>query len=171
MENKLGQNALAPSSMIKMDLVQDPEILQSAGAVSIAHGQLEHILKMTVKTLSGLTVDEALTATSKMKAWEVRKCIKKLFYDKTTDETMRLKIRVLLNKAEDVSEERNQLIHRPWGIDEHGNIIVKFPDHVWGDPPTPEMLQALAIRINGVAIEFNTARLDGFIEEVVGATL
>jgi len=141
--------------------------LQAAGSVAIAHGQLEHILCMTVKSLSGVSVQEALDATSNMKAWELRATIKKLFNQKTRDEAVRIKMKSLLAKAERLSNRRNELIHRPWGVDEIGKVVVKDSDHEWGDPPTPLELNVLSQKIRETALELNTARLDGFIKDVV----
>lgn len=153
--------------MISLDLIHDPKTLQAAGAVAVAHGQLEHIMCMTVKSLSGMSINDALVATSNMKAWELRESIKKLFNQKTTEEKLRLKMRAILTKAKDISEKRNKLIHRPWAIDKSGQVVVKDANHTWGPPPTSMELQVLAGQIRDVAFELNTARLKGFIKDII----
>ncbi len=49
--------------IVDLSLPEDPALLEAAGRVALAHGQLELILRMTIKTLAGLSVDEALNAT------------------------------------------------------------------------------------------------------------
>jgi len=39
--------------MVSLAIPTDVELLQAAGRVAFAHGQLEQILRMTVKNLSG----------------------------------------------------------------------------------------------------------------------
>lgn len=154
-------------SMISLELPEDPKLLQAIGRVAVAHGQLEHILRMTIKVLSGLSVQEALDATSTMRVYDLRKKIKKLFEQKSHDEVAKTKLDALLNKAEQLSKKRNRLIHRPWAKDAHGKWVVKEEDHDWGPPPSAEELNQLAEGIWKNMIELNTARRKGFIKEVL----
>jgi hypothetical protein len=105
--------------MLSLKLPTDLELLQAVGCVALAHGQLEHTLRMTVKILSGLSVQEALDATKMMGARDLRDKIKKLFKQRSRDEVGRTKLDALLNKAKRLSEKQNNLIHRPWAKDGH----------------------------------------------------
>ena len=96
--------------MVSLAIPTDVELLQAAGRVALAHGQLEQILRMTVKSLSGLSIQEAMDATAPMKAYELREKIKKLFKQKSCDESAKTKLDALLNKAKRFSEERNRLL-------------------------------------------------------------
>lgn len=154
-------------SMILLELPEDPKLLQAIGRVAVAHGQLEYILRMTIKVLSGLSVQEALDATSKKGVYDLRKKIKKLFEQKSANEVAKTKLDALLGKAERLSNKRNRLIHRPWAKDAHGKWVVKEEDHVWGPPPSAEELNQLAEGIWKIVIDLNTARLKGFIEKVL----
>lgn len=154
-------------SMISLELPKDPNLLQAIGRVALAHGQLEHILCMTVKILSGLSVQEALDATSTIGVYDLRKKIKKLFRQKSDDEAARIKLDALLGKAGRLSNKRNRLIHRPWAKDTHGSYVVKEEDHVWGPPPSAEELNQLAEDIWKIMVELNTARLKGFVKEAL----
>lgn len=155
------------TSMVSLEIPTDAELLQAAGRVALAHGQIEHTLRMTVKSLSGLSVQEALDATDTMKVYELREKIKKLFKQKSCDESAKTKLDALLNKAKRLSDKRNGLIHRPWAKDSQGQWVVKEEDHAWGQPPSIDELNQLAEDISETAVELNTARLCGFIKEAL----
>lgn len=154
------------TTMVLLEKCTDTELLQALGRVALAHGQMEHVLRMTVKSLSGLSVQEALDATATMKMSELRDSIKKLFKQKSCGESEKLKLNALLNKCKKLSERRNDLIHRPWAKDSTGQWVVKGEDHVWGQPPSNDELNQLATDISNAFVELNRARLDGFIKEV-----
>ena len=158
------------TSMVSLEIPTEAKLLQAAGRVALAHGQLEYSLRMTVKSISGLSVQEALDATATMKVYELREKIKKLFKQKTRDESEKTRLDSLLNKAKRLSEERNILIHRPWARDSQGKWVVKEEDHTWGKSPSNEKLDQLANNIWKVAIELNAARLHGFIKEVLSGS-
>lgn len=65
----------ASMGSVDLSMPEDRNLLEAAGRVALAHGQLELMLRMTLKTLTGLSVDEALDATEKSKNWELRKDI------------------------------------------------------------------------------------------------
>ena len=153
--------------MVSLAIPTDVELLQAAGRVALAHGQLEQILRMTVKSLSGLSIQETMDATAPMKSYELREKIKKLFKQKSCDESAKTKLDSLLNKAKRFSEDRNRLIHRPWAKDSQGQWVVKEEDHAWGQPPSVKVLNQLADDIFQTAVELNAARLHGFIKEAI----
>lgn len=156
----------ASMGKVKLSLPGDRGLLEAAGRVALAHGQLELMLRMTVKTLSGLTVDEALNATEKTKNWELRKEIVGLFNSKTTDRALRLKMKAMLGKCEQLSEVRNRLLHNAWAISPDGSVIMKGDRHAWGPAATENDLNELAQEIATEVNNLNSARLSGFIHQV-----
>lgn len=164
------KNPQGEARILSLEIPADVDLLQAAGRVAFAHGQLEHVLRMTVKSLTGLSVQEALDATASMKVYELRDKIKKLFRQRTRDESAKSKLDALLNKAKRLSDKRNTLIHRPWAKDSQGRWVVKEEDHQWGQPPSVEALNQLADEIHRTAIELNTARLSGFVKEVASGS-
>jgi hypothetical protein len=172
--NRRGDGAMSKHpqgnvSTVSLELPIDAELLQAAGRVALACGQLEHMLCMTVKSLSGLSLRETLDATARMSASDLREKIKRHFKQKSRDEAAKTRLDALLNKAKRLSEKRNSLIHRPWARDKGGNWVVKEEDHTWGQPPSADELNQLADDIHSTAVELNTARLQGFIKEALSA--
>jgi len=164
------KNPQGEAMMVSLNIPDDVDLLQAAGRVAFAHGQLEIVLRMTVMSLAGLSIREALDATATMKAYELRDKIKKLFRCKTRDESAKSKLDAFLNKAKRLSDKRNILIHRPWAKDPQGQWVVKEEDHAWGQPPSVDALNQLADEIHQTAIELNTARLSGFVKGVASGS-
>lgn len=156
----------ASMGSVALNLPDDAEVLISAGSLALAHGQLELMLRMTIKSLSGLSVREALNATERMKNSDLRKQIDQLFRDKTQDKTLRLKLRAILQECENASDKRNRLLHNAWALGEDGSVVTKGPEHAWGPAPTSEEIMQMANEIGALTETLNRARLEGFIREV-----
>ncbi len=45
--------------MITLDIPTDPNLMAAVGKVPLRHGQLDYVLRMTVKSILGLSVREA----------------------------------------------------------------------------------------------------------------
>ena len=159
----------ASMGMVHLNLPADDETLRSAGEVALAHGQLELMLRMTIKTLSGMSVRDSLKATERDKNWELREQIKKLFKSKTKDQTSWLRLKAILNECERLSEKRNRLLHNAWAYTPDGSIVAKGDDHAWGPAPTSADLHTLASEISRQVEQLNQERLHGFIRDVVAA--
>ena len=152
--------------LVDLSLPEDDALLAAAGRVALAHGQLELMLRMVVKSLSGLTAREALDATRGHKAWQLRDEIKGLVKEKTKNRATRLRIGSALGKCKELSDRRNEMLHNAWGIDESGSIVVKGPNHIWGKAATANDLDELAKEITAQVTELNNARLEGFIKDI-----
>jgi len=153
-------------SKVNLTLPDDAELLKAVGRVALAHGQLELMLRMTIKTLSRLTVNEAMNATEKWKNWELRVEIEKLFRAKTNDPSLRLKVKALMGQSEHLSDRRNELLHGAFAITNDGSVVAKGADDKWGPPPEPEVFKKLADDIGVLVNDLNEARLRGFIRQV-----
>ena len=152
---------------LELKLPEDRALLKAAGKLAIAHGQLEYLLQMTIKILAGVTGPEALDATRWWSARELRSGVRRFAKTRNINHVGRLKLDALLERAAQASNERNDLIHRPWAVDKDGKVFSPGDDHTWGPAPDPRALEALARKIWGVAVELNHARLKGFLKEAM----
>lgn len=59
--------------MILLNIPDDPTVLAALGKVAIRHGQLDYILRMTVKSILALSIREALDATARQGSKDLRK--------------------------------------------------------------------------------------------------
>ncbi len=153
---------------IDLQVPSDIKLLRAMGRVTAAHANLELVLKMCVKTLARLTVEEAMLAFDRTNTSEVRGWIRRLFRQACKDEQLRCTLQAMLGEAKQIAEDRNRLIHRPWGGSGKGDLLTPNERWVWGKVPTPDELNQLAERINDLANRLNHERLRGFISDVVG---
>ena len=163
----MSDTALPGSPIVFMKLPGDDLLLAAAGKVALTHGQLEMTLRMTIKTLSRLSVREAMNATRGLKNWKLREETNKLFKHYTRDPVLRTRMNAILGNCKRLSEKRNQFIHQLWALDQDGSVVVKGSEDVWGPPPSVDDLTALAEEISTQAKGLNWERLNGFIGEVV----
>ncbi len=64
--------------MIFMGLPGDAAVLAAIGKIALRHGQLDYSLKMTIKTLAGTTIREAVDATERQSSRDLRERIRRL---------------------------------------------------------------------------------------------
>jgi hypothetical protein len=146
---------------------QHPGLLEALGRLAVAHTHLELILQYTVKTVAGVSIIDALDATSGQRTSDVRRRIKKLFVQKKPPESEVVKLDALLNRARPLSKQRNDFLHSAWSQTEAGEAVRKGEDHRWVPAPSKEEVDTVTIKIMELATEINNARLHGFINEVV----
>ncbi len=58
--------------MITLDIPTDPALLAAVGKVALRHGQLDYVLRMTVKSILKLSIRDALDATDRQGSRELR---------------------------------------------------------------------------------------------------
>ena len=92
----------------------DPLLLAAFGKVAIRHGHLEHALRMTMKTLAHLSVEEALDATRYESPANLRRRIRKVARRKLGEGQALLKLEALLERCNRATEKRNIFIHSLW---------------------------------------------------------
>jgi hypothetical protein len=144
-------------------LPDDPEFLSAYGRVSIRHAQLDYSLKLTLKSVSGVAVEEAIRATAFANSMSLRKRIQKLAKLRFGEGATLVRLQAILERCRQVTERRNRLIH---GVVANNleRVDPHVRDHQGRAPlPTPAELNALANEIYAVCAELNDARLAGFL--------
>jgi hypothetical protein len=148
----------------------NPDYLAAVGGVSISHGHLDHMLRMTIKTLSELPLDEALLATERDSSAELRDTVKRLGRIQLGKGTAPfLQLCAILEKCRQVTERRNEIVHAIVGTELDGVHVVKTRSNDWENLPPLDNVNALAIEIQRVAYELNQARRHGFLQEALAA--
>ena len=109
----------------------DPEQLRAFGAVSIRHGHLDHVLRMTIKTLEGITPEQAMEKTkrigsAKLRKWIRREALKVLGEGDAFDQ-----LQALLSRCRDLTERRNDVIHGTIGKELDGEPQMRSEDNRW----------------------------------------
>jgi hypothetical protein len=153
--------------MITFHVPTDKDLLAAFGEVALRHEHLTHILRMTIKTLARLRVDEALDATVYDGSRQLRERIRKLARQRLGEGEALLKLQAILERCRRATDRRNELIHGIWAKELDGEPLRRTNDHSWHPLPTADDLRALARELQTLTDELNTARLDGFLSEAL----
>jgi hypothetical protein len=151
--------------MITLHLPENKEILSEVGVLTLKHGHLDHILKMTVKSLAGLTINEAMNACAHQGSSELRKRVRKLAKQKMGDGVSLVKLDALLARAKKASGKRNRFVHSLWARELDGEAVMKDDNHNFKPIPSLSELKELSLELSEITKELNFARLDpeGFL--------
>ncbi len=149
-----------------LSMPSDQELVMALSKLAIAHTQLELVLRYTVKTLSGLSIADALDATSQDRMPALRERIKQLFKEHKATPTEKVRLDALLQRAKRLTDKRNNFLHSVWSSTPEGRALMKGADHAWGPAPTAEDVQTVTSDLLALYQELNDARLHGFIAQV-----
>lgn len=149
--------------MVYLGLPSDRDLLAAYGAVTIRHGQLDYILQMTIGSIEGISVEEAVDATAYQGSRQLRERIKQFAKQKLGEGEALLRLQALLQRAKRVSDKRNEFVHALWAHELDGEPVIRTDDHKLVSVPTVAELNSLAGEIYDLTEELNRARLEGFL--------
>jgi hypothetical protein len=86
-------------TLIYMHVPEDPAVVGAVGRIALRHGQLDYILRMTIKTLGGLSIQDALDATARLGSRELRERIRKLARQRLGEGAPLLRLEAILQRA------------------------------------------------------------------------
>ena len=142
----------------------DQQLLAALGEVTLRHEHLNHILKMTIKSIAGLTPTEAIDATAYEGSSALRERIRKLARQRLGEGEALLKLQALMTRAGRLTEKRNDLTHGLWAQELDGDPGVMGAPGELRPLPSVNELKQLAIEIEALTKELNHARLEGFLK-------
>ena len=145
----------------------DKDLLAAIGEVALRHEHLNHILRMTIKTLARLDVNEALDATAYDSSSQLRERIKTLARQRLGEGEPLLKLQALLERCKRATEKRNDLVHSVWGVELDGEPARKGSGDEWRPLPTAKELHDLAEGLSQLTSQLNESRLEGFLHEAL----
>ncbi len=149
--------------MMTFDIPDDPKQLQAWGEVMLRHSHLDCSLRVSIKTLTGVAIREAVDGTEFTRSTELRSRIRKLARDALGGGEALVRFEALLERCRRVTERRNDLIHNIVGREVDGDIKMRTVDHSWRDVPSIEELNALSGEMVQLTYELNEARIHGYI--------
>lgn len=153
--------------MIRFHIPNDERMLAALGKVALRHEHLNHILKMTIKTIAELTPEQAMDALKYEGSRNLRQRINKLAKKKLGEGAPLLKIQAFLGRAKRLTEKRNQLVHGLWAEELDGDAGIMGTIGELNPLPSIDELNTLAKEIELLTEELNHERLDGFIKEAL----
>lgn len=156
--------------MIMLGLPQDQSILAAIGMVAARHAQLDHVLRMTVKSIAGVSPAEALDATEGDASWQLREHILALAKRRLGPSPAMVQLRALLTRAKNASGRRNKFLHGLWAQELDGQEVYPADGRRQASVPSIGDLEALADELFDVAAALNAARLKGFLHAALEAS-
>lgn len=156
------------TNFVVMHIPNDPQWLAAFGRVSVAHAHLDYVLRMTIKTLTNVSVAVALDATERDGAASLRERIRKIGRSRLGEGQPLVRLQALIERCQRATERRNRWTH---------DVIVSDWEHVGARMqqaggqsvplPSPEELAALSGEIIALVHEINEARLEGWLYEAL----
>lgn len=153
--------------MISFHIPKDNDVLAVLGEVALRHEQMNHILKMTIKSLANLAPEVALAATKYESSRQLRDRIKKLARKRLGEGAPLLKLQAIMTNCESLTDKRNELVHGLWAKELDGNAHIR--DAYGNSRPLPnaQELQMLAKDIEQLTNQLNFERLEGFLKQAL----
>jgi hypothetical protein len=153
--------------MISFQIPQDKDLLAAFGEVALRHEHMNYILKMTIKSLTDITIEEALAATKCESSRQLRERIKKLAKQKLGEGNPLLKIQAIINNCEQLTNKRNEFVHGLWVSELDGDAYVRDALGENRPLPTVQELTELAKEIEKLTNKLNSERLEGFLHQAL----
>lgn len=145
----------------------DAQLLAVLGEIALRHEHLNHILKMTIKSLANVSVEEAVRATRYQGSRQLRERVGKLARQRLGEGEPLIRLQALLAECERVTEARNRFIHGLWAKELDGDPQLRDEFGESGPVPTLDELRRLATEVELVAGKLNQARLFGFLDKAL----
>lgn len=155
------------SKMLGFYIPDDQELLVALGKVTLQNEHLNHILKMTIKSLANLTPQEAFDATQFEGSRILRDRIRKLARQCLGEGESLLKLQALLTRAGHLTDRRNALTHGLWAKELDGDPGIMRDFGELRPLPSVVELESLASEIRDLTDELNRARLEGFLRVTI----
>jgi hypothetical protein len=99
------------SHMVYMAMPRGLNLPAAIGRVGVRHGQLDFILRMTIKSICEISPKEARRATARVMSSKLRERVESLAKKRFGDGPALLRLQALLERCRRTSEERNKLLH------------------------------------------------------------
>jgi hypothetical protein len=152
------------AKMITFHVPKDQELLAAFGEVALRHEHMNHILKMTIKSLADLTPTEALAATMHESTRQLRDRIRKLAKKRLGEGKPLLKLQAMVSACKKLTDKRNELVHGLWARELDGDAHVRDACGSVRPLPTVQELRQLAKDIEELTNRLNFERLQGFLK-------
>ena len=159
------------TKMATFHVPEDRELLAAFGEVALRHEHLNHILKMTIKSLADLTPAEALAATKYEGSSQLRDRIRKIARKRLGEGKPLMKLQAILANCEELTEKRNELVHGLWAQELEGEAHVRDAHGNIRPLPTVQELRDLGEQIEHLTIQLNFERLEGFLKQALSCSV
>ena len=155
--------------MITFHVPSDQSLLAAFGEVALRHEHMNHILRMTVKSLTGVTPAEALAATMFESSAQLRERVRKIARKRLGEGAALVKLQAILANCKRLTQKRNELVHSLWAQELDGDAHLRNGYGSTRPLPTQDELHGLAREMEELTGHLNFERLEGFLKEALEA--
>jgi hypothetical protein len=155
--------------MNSLSLPHDPAEVVAIGKVAIRHGQLDHGLKLTIKSIRRISVEQALTETRRKSPHQLRALVEEHARNRFGEAPNLVRIRELLHRARQATDHRNSVLDELWATESDGAPIHAPERHPMALPRVAE-LKAVADNLFSVVKELDHERHRGCLREATEAS-
>ncbi len=148
----------------------EADILAAFGELNLRHGQLEHELKFTIQSLTGVGILEALRATERCGPKELRERILKLAKKRFGDGRVFIKLSSNLGISRRFTDKRNAYVHTVVGRILDGEYVMKNAEHIFEPLPKVSEIKDLAAKIEEITLQLRKERMGGEFAEALVST-
>src|SRR3954462_6595723 len=100
--------------MISLSLPRDPAVLVAIGKLAIRHGQLDHGLKLTIRSIRAISVEQTLTETKRKPLHRLRDLIDGHARDAFGQKPVLNRLQELLERSRQAIDHRNSVLQNLW---------------------------------------------------------
>ena len=151
--------------MITFALPNDELLLAAVGKIAIRHGQLDYCLKIAIKTVTGVTRNDALIANDGVSSLDLRKRLRAVVKERLGNGEVLDKLDKLLQRASNATRRRNTLLHGLWAHELDGRPVMRSKGVAFDPAPSIADLESAADALAQIATELTLARQEGFLHE------
>jgi hypothetical protein len=155
--------------MISLGLPKDPAVLVAIGKMAIRHGQMDQGLKLAIRNLRGISIEQTLAETKRKSSHQLRALVEEHAQDRIGEAPILVRIREMLHRSRQATDYRNSVLHDLWATESHGRPH-HSPDVFPEEIPRVAELEAVADNLFSVVKELDHERHHGFRREAVEAS-
>lgn len=154
--------------MLSLEIPDDqPDLLKALGRLAVAHGNLEMVQIMCLKTLDRLMPEQAMDQFRRKGAGYIRKEVRSRIEKSAVQSDLKERKKAVLDMLVDadcLSRRRNNLIHRFWGRHSNGHWLTSGDESNWENLPSVNVIEDFIRAIQRVTARLNRERFaDGLI--------
>jgi hypothetical protein len=155
--------------MISLGLPNDPSEVVAIGKVAIRHGQLDHGLKLTIRSIRGLSVEQALAETKRKSVHQLQALVEEHARDRFGEAPILVRIRELLYMSRQATEHRNSVLGDFWAA-KSDSAPDRAPERKPRGSPRVAELEAVAENLFSVVKQLDHERHRGCLHDTTEAS-
>jgi hypothetical protein len=150
-------------------LPHDPAEVVAIGKVAIRHGQLDHGLKLTIKSIRRISVEQALTETKRKSPHQLRALVEEHAHNRFGEAPILTRIRELLHRSQQATDHRNSVLDDLWATESDDAPLPVPEGHPMALRRVAE-LEAVADNLFSIVKELDYERHRGCLREATEAS-